>query len=196
MSLQPSSPAEVPSQTAAVARAAFPRGNPCLRLRDELGTVFTEAQFTALFSARGRPAEAPWRLALVTVLQFAENLSDRRAAEAARGRIDWTYLLSLDLTDPASTPRCCASSAPASWPATPRRSCSTRSWLSAASVGFWWREAVSAPTARTSWGPYAASTASVVRVALNIGRIADWLSGETIAETRRSLFARLISQAA
>ncbi len=100
MSLQPSSPAEVPSQTAAVARAAFPRGNAYLRLRDELGTVFTDAQFTASFSARGRPAEAPWRLALVTVLQFAENLSDRRAAEAARGRIDWKYLLDLALTDP------------------------------------------------------------------------------------------------
>ncbi len=100
MSLQPSSRAEVPSQTAAVARAAFPPGNADLRLRDELGTVFTDAQVTALFSSRGRPAEAPWRLALVTLLQFAENLSDRRAAEAARGRIDWKYLLGLDLTDP------------------------------------------------------------------------------------------------
>ncbi|GJD64037.1 hypothetical protein MPEAHAMD_4211 [Methylobacterium frigidaeris] len=120
MSLQPSSPAEVPSQTAAVARAAFPWGNAYMRLRDELGTVFTDAQFTAVFSSRGRPAEAPWQLARVAVLQFAENLSDRRAAEVARGRIDWKYLLSLDLTDPGS-------SAPASWPATPRRSCSTRS---------------------------------------------------------------------
>jgi transposase len=42
-----------------VARATFPRGHAYLRLRDELGTVFTDAQFTALFSARGRPAEAP-----------------------------------------------------------------------------------------------------------------------------------------
>lgn len=62
--------------------------------------MFTDAQLTALFSSRGRPAEAPCRLALVTVPQFAENLSDRRAAEAARGRIDWKYLLGLDLTDP------------------------------------------------------------------------------------------------
>jgi len=37
----------------------------------------------------GQPAEAPWRLALVTVMQFAENLTDRQAAEAVRGRIDW-----------------------------------------------------------------------------------------------------------
>ncbi len=71
-----------------------------MRLRDDFGTVFTDAQFTALFSSRGRPAEAPWRLALVTVLQFAESLSDRLAAEAARGRIDWKYLMGLDLTDP------------------------------------------------------------------------------------------------
>ena len=42
---------------------------------------------------------APWRLALVTVFQFQEGLSDRQAAEAVRGRIDWKYALSLELTD-------------------------------------------------------------------------------------------------
>src|SRR3954465_12169608 len=91
---------EVPASTAAVARAAFPRGNPYLRLRDALGTVFSDAQFAPLSPSRGQPAETPWRLALVTVLQFAENLSDRRAAEAVRGRIDWKYLLGLELADP------------------------------------------------------------------------------------------------
>src|SRR5262249_26312517 len=44
-------------------------------------------------------ALAPWRLALVTVLQFREGLSDRRAADAVRARIDWKYLLGLELTD-------------------------------------------------------------------------------------------------
>ncbi len=87
MSLRPETRTEVPASTAAVARAAFPRGNPYLRLRDALGTVFSDAQFAPLFPSRGQPAEVPWRLALVTVLQFAENLSDRRAAEAVRGRI-------------------------------------------------------------------------------------------------------------
>jgi transposase len=53
-----------------------------------------------LFARRGRPAEAPWRLALVTVMQFAEGLSDRQAAEAVRARIDWKYALGLELTDP------------------------------------------------------------------------------------------------
>ena len=100
MSLRPTTCTEVPPSTAAVARAAFPRGNPYLRLRDALGTVFSDAQFAPLFPSRGQPAETPWRLALVTVLQFAENLSDRRAAEAVRGRIDWKYLLGLELTDP------------------------------------------------------------------------------------------------
>jgi transposase len=42
---------------------------------------------------------APWRLALVTLLQFRENLSDRQAAEAVRARIDWKYLLGLELSD-------------------------------------------------------------------------------------------------
>src|SRR5438128_10697987 len=65
-----------------------------------LGTLYEDTAFAALFPTRGQPAEAPWRLALVTLLQFAEGLSDRQAAEAVRARIDWKYLLSLDLTHP------------------------------------------------------------------------------------------------
>src|SRR3954466_3545035 len=89
MSLHPKTCPEVPASTAAVARAAFPRGNPDLRLRDALGTVFRDAQFAPLFPSRGQPAETPWRLALVTVLQFAENFSDRRAAGAGPGAGGW-----------------------------------------------------------------------------------------------------------
>jgi transposase len=100
MSLRPTVSGDVPTSTASVARAAFPRGNPYLLLRDRLGTIFTDAPFAPLFAPCGQPAECPWRLALVTLLQFAENLSDRRAAEAVRGRIDWKYLLGLELTDP------------------------------------------------------------------------------------------------
>ena len=88
MSLRPSLAAAVPASTAMIARAAVPRGNPYMRLRDTLGTVFTDQQFAALFPSHGQPAEVPWRLALVTLLPFAETLSDRRAADAARGRID------------------------------------------------------------------------------------------------------------
>ena len=100
MSLHPTVSGEVPASTATVARAAFPRGNPYLLLRDRLGTIFTDVQFEPLFAPCGQPAECPWRLALVTLLQFAENLPDRRAADAVRGRIDWKYLLGLELTDP------------------------------------------------------------------------------------------------
>jgi transposase len=100
MSLRPQPIGAVPEETVRVARAAFPRGSAWLRLRDELGPVFTDEMFAPLFPSRGQPAAAPGRLALVTLLQFAENLSDRDAARAVRSRIDWKYLLGLELTDP------------------------------------------------------------------------------------------------
>jgi transposase len=90
----------VPEQTAQVAHAAFPKGNPYLTLRDHLGTVFQDEDFTTLFPTWGYPGLPPWRLALVTLMQFREHLADRQAAEAVRARIDWKYLLGLDLTDP------------------------------------------------------------------------------------------------
>src|ERR671922_993820 len=100
MSLQARSGSPVPEETARAARAAFPKGNPYLTLRDELETTYADSLFAALFPKRGQPAEAPGRLALVTVLQFAEGLADRQAAEAVRSRIDWKYLLGLELEDP------------------------------------------------------------------------------------------------
>ncbi len=90
----------VPKETVQVARAAFPKGNRYLAMRDVLGPIYDDQSFAPLFSPTGRPAEAPWRLALITVMQFAEGLSDRQAAEAVRARIDWKYALSLALTDP------------------------------------------------------------------------------------------------
>jgi transposase len=99
MCLRPSPVPPVPEETARVARLAFARGNPYLLMRDEFGVFFEDAQFAALFPVRGQPAAAPWRLALVTILQFAEGLSDRQAAEAVRRCIDWKYLLSLELAD-------------------------------------------------------------------------------------------------
>src|SRR5215212_6845248 len=100
MSLKPDPIQPVPEETARIARAAFRKGNALLKLRDELGTIFADADFADLFPKRGQPGLAPWRLALVTLLQFRETLSDRQAAEAVRARIDWKYLLGLDLTDP------------------------------------------------------------------------------------------------
>jgi transposase len=100
MSLHPREIPPIPEATMRVARAAFPRGNVYMRMRDELGTIYEDHQFAHLFPARGQPAESPWRLALTTVMQFAEGLSDRQAADAVRSRIDWKYVLSLELTDP------------------------------------------------------------------------------------------------
>src|SRR5207247_5929599 len=100
MSLHPEPIGPVPEETARVARAAFRRGNPYLQLRDALGSIYADEDFTDLFPRRGQAAEAPWRLALVTVLQFAEGLPDRQAAEAVRSRIDWKYVLGLELSDP------------------------------------------------------------------------------------------------
>ena len=93
-------PPTVPEETRRVARAAFPKGTLCLRIVDALGPVYQDGQFAALFPSHGQPAAAPGRLALAVVLQFMENLSDREAADAVRGRIDWKYALGLALTDP------------------------------------------------------------------------------------------------
>src|SRR5919198_1467006 len=100
MSLHPHGIAPVPEETARVAHAAFPKGHPSLTVRDVLGTIFQDADFTTLFPACGQPGLPPWRLALVTIMQFRENLADRHAAEAVRARIDWKYLLGLGLDDP------------------------------------------------------------------------------------------------
>lgn len=99
MSLRPQSDLAVPNETARVARAAFPRPSRYMRMRDALGPLFHNDDFADLFPRRGRPVVAPWRLALITVMQFAENLTDRQAADAVRARLDWKYALSLDLED-------------------------------------------------------------------------------------------------
>jgi len=99
VSLRPDPIGPIPEETVRVARAAFPKGSRYLQMRDALGTIFTDADFAALYPDRGRPVAVPWRLALVTVMQFAEGLSDRQAAEAVRARIDWKYALGLELTD-------------------------------------------------------------------------------------------------
>lgn len=100
MSMSPQEIGPVPAETMRVARAAYPKGSLAMRLRDELGGLYQDEQFGSLFPTRGQPAEAPWRVALVVVLQYVEGLTDRQTAEAVRGRIDWKYALGLDLSDP------------------------------------------------------------------------------------------------
>lgn len=99
MSMYPQGIGSIPAETVRIAQAACPKGTLAMRLRDELGTLYTDEQFAALYPVEGQPAYAPWRLALVTVLQYSENLTDRQAANAVRERIDWKYSLGLDLAD-------------------------------------------------------------------------------------------------
>jgi transposase len=100
MSLHPEDPTAPPEETQRVARAAFPKGTLCLDIADALGPIYRDSQFAGLFPQLGQPAAAPAMLALATVLQYLEGLSDRQAADAVRGRIDWKYALRLPLTDP------------------------------------------------------------------------------------------------
>ena len=99
MCLHPESIPPVPENTARVAKAAFPKGNRYMRLRDELGIFYNDEEFAELYPERGQSAIAPWRLTMILIMQFLENLSDRQTADAVRGRIDWKYALSLELED-------------------------------------------------------------------------------------------------
>lgn len=100
MSLKPEGINPVPEETARITHAAYPKGNVFMHMRDVLGTMYEDESFAPLFSYTGQPAEAPWRLALVSIMQFAQGLCDRQAADAVRGRIDWKYALGLELADP------------------------------------------------------------------------------------------------
>src|SRR5262245_39851848 len=100
MSRQPQEVPPVPDETRRVARVAFPKANVYIRIRDALGAIYHDQVFAAVLPTRGQPAASPWRLALTTIMPFAEGLSDRQAADAGRSRIDWQDALSLALTAP------------------------------------------------------------------------------------------------
>ncbi|TWP44020.1 IS1182 family transposase [Lentzea tibetensis] len=90
----------VPAETARVAWAASPKGTPAMVMRDRLQDLFVDNDFVDWFPVDGRHGVAPARLALVSVLQYAENLTDRQAARAVACRIDWKYALGMELTEP------------------------------------------------------------------------------------------------
>ena len=100
MSMQPQPWPEVPAATARVAKSAFRReGSLAIRIRDELGSWYEDADFAGAYPVRGKPGISPAQLAVVTVLQFTGNLTDRQAADEVRGRVDWKYCLGLELED-------------------------------------------------------------------------------------------------
>ncbi len=100
MTLHSQNEFSIPEETVRVARAAYPKGNLYMKMRDTLGPIYQDESFAHLFPPNGGPAEAPWRLAFMTVVQFLEGLPDRQAADAVRGRIDLKYALGLELSDP------------------------------------------------------------------------------------------------
>jgi len=102
MSLRIQDSYTVPEKTTEVARAVTPNGNIYLTLFDTFGSLFADPEFAALFPDNGQPAVSPVRLILMLslILQFMEGLSDRQASDAVRSRIDWKYILCLELSDP------------------------------------------------------------------------------------------------
>ena len=101
MSLRPHPVESIPEETFRIAHAAFPKGNnPIMAIRDHVSQLFSDEDFMGLYSRLGQPGYSPWRLILVCIFQFMENLSDRQAAQAVSSRIDWKYALSLSLSDP------------------------------------------------------------------------------------------------
>ncbi|GAC1343300.1 MAG: hypothetical protein NVSMB27_03080 [Ktedonobacteraceae bacterium] len=99
MSIHPQSIPAISEATVRIAQAVLPEGNVFMQMRDELGTLYEDEDFADLFPSRGQQAETPWRLALVTIMQYAEGRTDRQAADAMRTRIDGKYALRLELTD-------------------------------------------------------------------------------------------------
>lgn len=95
MSMKPQGLEAIPEATSRLAHKSCPKGSAIMRLRDALGPIYQDEDFASLFPRRGRPAEDPWRLALVTVFQAMENLTDRQAAQMVALRMDWKYALSL-----------------------------------------------------------------------------------------------------
>src|SRR5260370_31850599 len=100
MSLKPEPIGPVPPETARLAKLVFPAGCPWMKMRDEFGTLYQDEMFAALFPKEGQPALPRWRLALITLMQFAEALPARHAAHAVRARLHWKYALGLPLQAP------------------------------------------------------------------------------------------------
>jgi transposase len=179
----------IPAETVRVARAAYPKGSLAMRLRDELGAIYRDEHFLALFPTRGQPAEAPWRLAIVLVMQYVEGLTDRQAAEAVRGRLDWKYALGLELTDPGIDAsvlsefrgRVVAGGAEALLLDALLEVCKQRGWLKAGGTQ---RTDSTHVLARVRSLSNLEGVGETVRAVLNdLARIdADWLAGQISAE--------------
>jgi transposase len=176
MSLRAQPIPPVPEETVRGARAAFPAGNPSLRLRDEFGAIFADGDFADRFPTRGQPAAAPWQLALITRFHFVADLSDRQAADAVRARLEWQDALSLDRTHPGFDHTVLSE---------------FRGRLVAGeAAGVLLDRLLARCQERTHLGHV------LTAAALNFARVAAWLAEVPRARTRRSAFATLMARAA
>ena len=100
MSLNPQRNMDIPEETARLIRIVIPKGNIYTRMRDRLGTCFNDEQFKGMYARVGQPGYSPWRLALVSIIQYMEDLSDRQVSEELPVRVDWKYLLGLEVEEP------------------------------------------------------------------------------------------------
>ncbi|MFB7225060.1 transposase [Streptomyces sp. NPDC056227] len=140
---------KIPEQTVLVARVAFPDGSLPIRLRERLAEIFADEPFAATFGVRGAPGISPAVLSLVTVLQFAEDLTDRQAAAMAVRAIDWKYAIGAELGDTGFDPSV-LSRFRTDWPnMTWNASSSTGSWNTAGRPDWWLPGVNSAPTPPT-----------------------------------------------
>src|SRR5437588_10308410 len=98
MSMKPHGLEPIPEETERRATQACPKGRLAMQLRDALGAIYSDEAFAHLFPKRGKGALSPSSLALVTVLQAIEGLTDRQAADSVRTRMDWKYALGLRLS--------------------------------------------------------------------------------------------------
>jgi transposase len=100
MTMHPQAQWKIPLETERVALAIFKKGNIYVTIAQKLGQIYEDIEFQSLFCPnKGQSAISPARLALITIFQFLEGLTDRQTAEAVRARIDWKYALGLELTD-------------------------------------------------------------------------------------------------
>ena len=90
----------VPEDTMRAVRAAFPKGHKYISIASTFEELYEYYDFNELYSELGQSAEHPARLAIVLILQFAEGLSDREAADSVRHNLLWKYLLRLPIDDP------------------------------------------------------------------------------------------------
>ena len=187
MTLRPQPLPPVPEATVAAVQVAFPKGNLCVALRAEFGTLYEDQLFADLYPPQGRPVEvAPWCLALVVVMQYIEGLTDRQAADAVRRCMDWTYALSLELTVPGFDftllhdfrQRLLAHEAGQRFLDTLLATCEARGWIKARGT-LDLRRSRYLGLVRTHLQQLLTATAT------NVVRVIAWFWGEPLGERRR-----------